>query len=255
MSLNKQQKQRDKAVGHLFDYIENSERWSPRIDEMADQFMGFVIQSLDIDAFELQVRLQQGPYGPMIYGFLMEMMAVTVWDAERVTPIEEYVKKRGWRETPHGRRYLNALNDSELHFLEVSAVAPGKWVEVRPYGTRDRSERIIERSGSEQLKVKSAIVARLVDLGQSRKFGSILPLSLSGALHLKKQLDGVESYLKGLYEEVVAEEGSDGLVENFVDGIDSERQTRIEETGFSCFVSDAIGVTVHVQPQLFNTDN
>ena len=240
---------------HLFDYIDMSDTWSPRIEEMTDHFMGLVMQNLGMDSFDIQHRLKQSEYGPMIYGFLMEMMAVTSWDAERVTPIDEYMKKRGWREGTHGRRYLSALNVSELHFLEVTAVESGKWVEVRPYGTDVTSERVVERNGSESLHVYDAIVARLVRLGNSRKFGAILPLSHAGALHLKDHLDDVESDLKELYEEAVAEDGPDGLVKDFADGVDDERQTRIEETGFMCFVSDALAVASPATPELSNTDN
>ena len=255
MSLKKQQKERDKAVQHLFDYIEASETWSPRVEDLTNQFMRPVMQNLGMSATEVQGRLLQSPYGPMVYGFLMEMMSVTCWNAETVTPIDEYLKKRGWREGPHGRRYLNALNESELHFLQVSAVKPGKWVEVRPFGTNVVPERVLELNGSERLHIHDAIVARLVKLGTSCKFGSILPLSHAGAQHLKAHVDDVEDYLKDLYEEAVAEDGAEGLVKDFADGIVEERKTRIEETGFMCFACDVLGDSSAAPPQLFNTDD
>ncbi len=255
MPVSKQQKERDKAIRHLFDYIDRSEKWLPRIEEMTDHFMGLVIDNLGEDEASVRLRLERGDHGAMIYGFLMELMAVTSWDAERVTPIDEYLKQRGWREGTHGRRYLSALNESELHFLEVTAVEPGEWVEVRLFGTNAEAERIIERGGSQGLHAYDAIVARLVKLGKSHRFGSILPLSHFGAKRLKMNLDNIESDLKALYEEAVAEDGPDGLVKNFVDSIDYERRIRIEETGFVCFASDVLGGPSMAIPQLFNTDN
>lgn len=47
-----------------------------------------------------------------------------------------------------------------------------RWVEVRPYGTDAQPERIVERSGSENLYIHDAIVACLVKLGKSHRFGS-----------------------------------------------------------------------------------
>ena len=255
MSVTKQQKERDKAIRHLFDYIDSSETWGPRVEQMTDHFMRPVVEYFDEPDSHMKLRLKNSPYGSMIYGYVMEMMAVTRWDDERVTPIDDYLKKRGWREGPHGRRYLIALNESELHFLEVTAVEPGRWVEVRPYGTNAQPERIVERSGSENLHIHDAIVARLVKLGKSHRFGSILPLSFQGAQHLKEQLDAVSDDLKTLYEEAVAEDGPEGLVKNFADDVPEERRLRIEETGFMCFAIDALEASSGGAPRLHNTDD
>ena len=256
MSANtKQQKERDKAIRHLFDYINSSEKWGPRIEQMTDHFMRPVVEYFDEPESHIKLKLKNSPYGPMIYGYLMEMMAVTSWDDERVTPIDDYLKQRGWREGPHGRRYLIALNASELQFLEVTAVESGRWVDVRPHGTDAQPERIVERGGSENLHIHDAIVARLVKLGKSHRFGTILPLSFQGAHHLKEQLDAVSSDLKALYEEAVAEEGPEGLVKNFNDNVPEERRLRIEETGVMCFAIDALAAFNGGAPQLHNTDN
>ena len=245
MSANtKQQKERDKAIRHLFDYINSSEKWGPRIEQITDHFMRPVVEYFDEPESHIKLKLENSPYEPMIYGYLMEMMAVTSWDDEHVTPIDDYLKQRGWREGPHGRRYLIALNASELQFLEVTAVESGRWVDVRPYGTDAQPERIVERSGSENLHIHDAIVARLVKLGKSHRFGTILPLSFQGAHHLKEQLDAVSGDLKALYEEAVAEEGPEGLVKNFSDEVPEERHLRIEETGFMCFAIDALAATI-----------
>lgn len=56
-----------------------------------------VVGYFDEDESRMQLRMEQSPFGPMIYGFIMEMMAVTSWDDESATPIEAYLKQRGWR--------------------------------------------------------------------------------------------------------------------------------------------------------------
>ena len=255
MSASKQQKERDKAIRHLFDYMEKSARWGPLIDELSRQYMQPVAAQLDEDVDMIEIRLQGGPYGKMVFGFIMEMMAMTSWDNEDQTPIDDYLQKRGWREGPHGRRYLNALNDSELSFQEVTNVEPGRWVEVRPYGTTEAVTRVIEHSASQGLHPYDAIVARLVSLGKSQRFGSILPLSPDGSRYLQEQLDTVESDLKQWYEELVAEEGPDGLVENFANDIPMERQRRTDEYGFMCWAIDVLDPPPMVAPQMHNTDN
>ena len=255
MSASKQQKERDKAIRHLFDFIERSPRWKPLLDDLTRQYIQPVAAQLDEDVDMIDIRLQGGPYGSMMFGFIMELMAVTRWDNENETPIDEYLQKRGWREGTHGRRYLNALVESELVFLEVTNVDPGRWVEVRPYGTTEAVMRIVEHSASQSLHPYDAVVARLVTLGKSQRFGSILPLSPDGRSYLQEQLDSVESDLEQWYEELVAEEGPDGLVENFANEIPMERQRRTDEYGFMCWAIDVLDPPPMIAPQMHNTDN
>jgi hypothetical protein len=52
------------------------------------------------------------------------------WGSDEETLIDAYLKHRGWREGPAGRRYLQALGESELKFWELTAVKPGAYVEL-----------------------------------------------------------------------------------------------------------------------------
>jgi len=255
VSANKQQKERDKAIRHLFDYIEQSPRWSPLFEELSRQFMHPVANHLDEDTHMVDIRLQGGPYGSMSFGFLMEQMAVSSWHNEGETPIDVYLEKRGWREGPHGRRYLIALNQSEHDLLEVTNVEPGRWVELRPYGTTAPVKRVLERGASESLHPFDVVVARVVTLGNAYRFGAILPLSPDGAHYLKGQIDTVASDLTQWYEELVEEEGPEGLVVNFANDIPMERQRRIDEYGFMCWAIDVLDPPPMQVPQMRNTND
>ncbi len=73
------------------------------------------------------------------------------WGSDEETLIDAYLKHRGWREGPAGRRYLQALGESELKFWELTAVKPGAYVELRGYGTTGKSIRVKEKAASEYL--------------------------------------------------------------------------------------------------------
>lgn len=255
MSANKQQKERDKAIMHLFDFIDQSEHWSPRFDELTRQLMLPVAHHFDTDVDTLIDRLLDGPHGGMAFGFLMDQMAVTTWNNEEGTPIDAFLKQRGWREGTHGRQYLRALNEADHAFLEVTDVEPGRWVELRPVGSTDKPVRVKERSASQSLHRYDVIVARLVYLGKTTRFSAILPLSPEGAEYLSEQLDAVPGDLAQWYQEAVEEDGPEGLVEHFADEIPDERQRRLSEFGFMCWAIEALDPPLAIAPQMHNTDH
>ena len=255
MSANKQQKERDKAIRHLFDFIERSDELSSSFETMVSQLMRPVAQHFDEDIQHVTDRLLDGDYGGMAYGFLMELMSVTRWDNDKETPVDAYLKQRGWREGPAGRRYLRALNDSSFDFLEVTDVGPGQWVEVRPQGSQLQPLRIVEQSASQALHRYDVIVARLVTLGKNKRFGGILPLTPDSVSYLQEQLDSVPGDLKRWYEEAVSEDGPEGLVENFADEIPFSRQERIIEDGFMRWAIDVMEPPDNTALQLHNTDD
>jgi hypothetical protein len=254
MSANEKHKEHDKAIDHLFEYIERTPEWMPRLEEMTSQLMQPVARHLGEDVENITHRLLDGAFGGIAYGFLMELMSVTCWDNEQVTPIDTFLKRRGWREGANGRRYLRALNASEQLLLEVTQVEPNRWVDVRPLGSTLPVERIVERSASQSLHPYDAMIARVVTLGKKKQFGAILPLTPAGTRHMLKQIDSIASDLAALYEEL-GEAETAGLVKNFADEIPTERDRRITEEGFMCWAIDALAAPGTELPQLRNTDD
>lgn len=128
---------------------------------------------------------------PFVFGYLFEEMATTAWDGDKVTPIDAFLKTRGWREAPSGRRHLQALKTSEQQLFEITAVEPGKWVEVHSFGTDARSLRVVEHAASQSLHLWGALVARVYPEGKSNRFtGGMLPMSPDAAV--KKMLGQIE---------------------------------------------------------------
>jgi len=75
----------------------------------------------------------------MLFGLFIEDLA-----SRRFTPgnrniVDDYLKRRGWRESVAGRRYLQQLRDSVLSLYEVVDVAPGKHCDLSDPGTRRRN--------------------------------------------------------------------------------------------------------------------
>ena len=91
-----------------------------------------------------------------------------------------------------GRRYLQALKESNLQFFEITAVEPGKWVEIRPFGSDAPSMRVVEHAASQNLHPWGALVASVYLEGKSRRFtGAMLPMNPDAAAYVHERLESV----------------------------------------------------------------
>lgn len=145
MSERKPRREIDKAIKHLMDYTGPNHEWAGRWDQVQDELLGPLAEKLEVSVDELEAFFYSGPYSHMVIGFGFEEYATAIWDNEQHNLIEAYLAHRGWREGSAGRRYLRALGESELGFWEITAIKPGAYAEIRPYGTQDESIRVKEK--------------------------------------------------------------------------------------------------------------
>ena len=114
MSARNSRREIDKAVKHLMAYSGPNAEWEGRLDEVVYNLLDPVARKLEVDFEELEEFIFSGPYQHMFFGFAFEEYATVLWDNEKHNLIDTYLKHRGWREGPAGRRYLQALSQSML---------------------------------------------------------------------------------------------------------------------------------------------
>lgn len=93
----------------------------------------------------------------------------------------DYLKRAGWRENGYARKYLEALIDSRLRLYEVTDVAPGKGLTLRPLdvakGTTEEPVAVHEKSGSQHLSRWDVISARILRVQEEYVLaGGVLPV-------------------------------------------------------------------------------
>ena len=175
----KAQKETDLAIRHLMDYVESNAEWTTCIRQIESDLVTPVAENLGIDFDQAMDHLFDGPYGGDVFGYIFEDAVTCNWN-NKGSVIDEYLKKRGWREGPHGRKYLRSLIGSDVKLWEVSAVSPGEWIEVkRAYYSTSKPKRVNEKAASEQVMIGQNLAARVLIIDNKRYFsGTILPLSL-----------------------------------------------------------------------------
>ncbi|HEB85815.1 MAG TPA: hypothetical protein ENI68_02210 [Gammaproteobacteria bacterium] len=144
-------------------------------------------------------------YGGMLFGIQFEDFLSR--DTAVGNPVDDYLKRRGWRESVRGRRYLSALRSSVLSLYEVVDVVPGQHCDVQDLVRGGRPLRVFEKAGTEQMVKWDRIAARVIyEQGKHGFSGGILPLSPEAAQGLLRVLNASREGLQATLDAVLADE-------------------------------------------------
>jgi hypothetical protein len=96
--------------------------------------------------------------------------------------IDEYLKRRGWKETASVRTYMAALRSSTMSLYEVSDIVPGESFRARDLARGGEPVLISERSATRSLKPWDRIAARVVQVGSKMQIGGGVLLYETGTV-------------------------------------------------------------------------
>lgn len=255
MSQRKQQKEIDKAIANLMKYGEQAP-WSERQEQFFSEMLMDAANRVDAPIDEFGQVLEDSGYMGMVFGYLFELFASSYWDNDKFCMIEDYIKRRGWREAARGKRYLQALAKSEAKLWEIIAVNPGHWVEIRPVGSASKAIRVYERSGSQNLKRRDCIAARVISLDGKYGFGGgILPFSPDQAQEVPALLERACQSVIDTLKEVRAEDAqcqwSDEDIEEMAT---AEANDQLPDLLFSFWACQTYLAITKPMPTLLNRD-
>lgn len=173
------QAQLKKTAGNIARWAQKKE-WIDDFASLLDDHAGEAFAPYDIGLDEL--RETDRTYGSMLSNAVMDDMCSQIFpigeddDDQGRNLVEDYLR-HGYREPPAAERYLKALRDSFCTVVEVVAVEPGQWVEVRDLIARGATVRVREHSGSLGLKPGRFVATKLIEFEGDILFsGSLLPL-------------------------------------------------------------------------------
>lgn len=182
---------------------------------------------------------------------------LTRWDDDDRNIIEEYLKRRGWKETGLNRKYMNALRLSVISLYEVSDVKPGESFLARDLVRDGDPVLVFERSGSAHLKEWDRISARLVDMGgRFEMAGGVLAFDRETSDELLGALKDLEAQSRGHLEELVAEIGEAPAAKGKIDEVAKQALLQTAAPIFSTFwLSDFLKKTLDPEPRkITNSD-
>lgn len=165
----------------------NGPEWDDPVDFVFALHLA-AIDEHDLDPDQLLERIG-APAFEMLQSFAFEDFLTSDPEHGR-NPIDAYLTKRGWKETPTTRAYLAALRLSVPSVYEVSNVVPGELMLVRDLIRGGDPVRVEEKSATQSLHQWDVLAARVFPFrGKIVLGGGILPLHRQSADWLVAEFD------------------------------------------------------------------
>jgi hypothetical protein len=162
------------------------DEWRDRFARVYDAHLQPACERLGVNVDEVVSILGNGWFMTTVWGSAFEDFLTRDFDDGR-NIVDDYLKRRGWKESASTRAYMTALRTSVASLYEVSDIVKDTSFRARDLVRGGDSILIIERSATRSLKQWDRIAARVVQVGSQAQ--------VSGAL-LQYQREASEDILK-----------------------------------------------------------
>jgi len=170
----------DKAIDNLVAWSLR-EDWEPLRDQVFAKHFDPVCDRCGIDKGDIADLLGPDAFS-MVAGCALEDFFSARFGEDDANVIDDYLKRRGWRETVSAKRYLAALRDSLISLYEVVDLVPGSELVVKDLIRGGDPISVYDKLGSETAARWDRLAARVVTVNRRSYFtGSMLLLSQNAA--------------------------------------------------------------------------
>ncbi len=244
----------DKATENLAKWAARGE-WEGLQLQICDAHIDPVAKALDMSGDDIAELL--GDSALMLHAFAIEdFFTARFGEDDEQNIIDDYLKRRGWREAVSARRYLEALRDSVVSLYEIVDIDPGRSVTVRDLILGGEAVTVNEKLGSQSLARWDRVAARIVTVNGKEHFtGGILRFRHEASEELLSLFDEMAERMQEELREAAEETGDDAQIE-----LESVR--RVIVLGMPCapifsqhWTMDAIERLRAPLPELRNSDN
>ena len=153
------------------------EEWRECFDEVFYDHFGPVLEAGDMD-FEDIAEILGEVWAMTLWGCVFEDFLTQDFEVEGGNIVDEYLKRRGWKENAQVKAYMKALRTSVMSLYEVSEIVPGKSLIARDLIRGGEPIPVSEGTATQTLKQWDRISARIVPvLGKNVFAGGLLPFT------------------------------------------------------------------------------
>ncbi|MHA1560397.1 MAG: hypothetical protein ACTSWI_06985 [Alphaproteobacteria bacterium] len=179
--------------------------WRQAFLNVLDRHIGRVLDEHDIPNFDELGDLIDPHWAMTLWGCAFEDFLTT--DVEGVGNIvDDYLKRRGWKETTPNREYMSGLKDTLMSLYEVSDIQPGRSFLARDLIRGGEPVRVSERTATKTLKRWDRLAMRIVDVRGTRFIGGgLLPFEHELSERLIAAISCIENQLSTDTPEIIDE--------------------------------------------------
>ncbi|MCK1736153.1 hypothetical protein IVA79_19930 [Bradyrhizobium sp. 138] len=237
-------------------------KWSTRdrwVDHFDDVLADHVLPACDeigLEMDEIVAIMGEELFMSTVWACAFEDFLTREFD-DGDNAIDDYLKRRGWKETASVRTYLAALRRSTMSLYEVSDIVPGASFRARDLRRGGEPILISERSATRSLKPWDRIAARVVQVGEKMQIGGgMLVFERDTADELLEALHAHETLGPDERRQLVKDTFGDEIDDDAIAALSSTETARATASLLSTFwLIDVIGRIEEPEiPDLRNTE-
>ncbi|MBI3709933.1 MAG: hypothetical protein HY246_19985 [Proteobacteria bacterium] len=209
------------ATDNLMDWASRSE-WDELRDEVMAVHTSLVLDEYEIESQEeLMETIGEEYYFTTVVPCAFEDLVTQADEETGLTIVDDYLKRRGFKESVPGRRYLEAMRDSVMSLYEVVDSVPDSHLVLRDLLRGGEPVRVEERKGSQQLVKWDRLACRVVPFNRHMVItGANLLLTAETADHIKNTfadtLDEAAKHAAKTQGKDITEEGKAAVKDVFL---------------------------------------
>jgi hypothetical protein len=189
------------AVASISKFAERDE-WRERLDSVTSNHIDPVLEAFDVDDDALPEVLGATGFFRLA-DFVLEDFLTREFAPDAKNVVDDYLARRGWRESGPGKQYLHAIRRSVVSLYEVTGTVPGSHFLAKDLVRGGAPVAVVDKLGSQSVVKWDRIAARLLPLGgQIGMSGGALPIHFEDTGRLLERLASMrtrlESALPGL---------------------------------------------------------
>jgi hypothetical protein len=163
--------------------------WRDRFGEVFDDHLLPACRHTGLDSQEVIAILGEDWFMTTVWGCAFEDFLNREGGANGSNIVDNYLKRRGWKEGASARAYMSALRTSVMSLYEISDIVPDTSFRARDLVRGGDPILISERSATRSLKQWDRIAARVIQVGsQTHISGAVLPYDRDASEQVLKLL-------------------------------------------------------------------
>ena len=164
------------------------DQWRDRFAKVYEEHLVPTCDQTDLDADEIMAILGHDWFMSTVWGCAFEDFLTREFE-DGSNIVDDYLKRRGWKEGASTRSYMAALRASVVSLYEVSDIVRDTSFRARDLVRGGEPVPISERSATRSLKQWDRIATRVVQVGSRTHIsGAILPFERDASEELLKLL-------------------------------------------------------------------
>jgi hypothetical protein len=216
------------------------ERWADRFEQVLEDHLLPTCDDTGLEIDDVVETLGEDLFMNTVWACAFEDFLTREFD-DGENAIDDYLKRRGWKEAASVRTYIAALRNSTMSLYEVSDIVRGTSFRARDLIRGGEPVMISERSATQTLKPWDRIAARVFQVGSRMQIGGgILPFDHEISKTFIEALRKFDSLSIEEQREFADANGQDFDEATFSDFSPTERQRAITPMFTTFWLVDAI---------------